>query len=414
MIFPSPTPINYDLNSIIYQKEELIDQFSESNLYMNGGFSDEFFHFHSLSEDEGKSISDFNSNENKSQKKTADKTINSKNLDVNQKLEFGNEKDNIQKPIISSKDNENIHNFKFIPLLEIKRIYGKKLNKDNNVNLLDDILVGGEITKSIENNLEKKSQIKGKNENKAVRKEKNLVGLKRQRQSQEILEILLENGEIDNRKKMGRKAKNCTEISKHNKYSEDNQIYCFQTHFYNWALNVINSIIKKKEIDFNLLKLDHQIIKNINREDNLKFLQMSVSEFFSQNISPNYSKYFKNYGVFNSKSNENNIKELLRINDAKLNNILKLSLQDFLDIYRYKENNSDLMDIIGNEFSSINEFLVKIYEKEPKKSKEDVDKAKDYVSSLLVMIYNYEAWFFFKKPRQRRNKIGNKIGNKIE
>ena len=176
-------------------------------------------------------------------------------------------------------------------------------------------------------------------------------------------------------------------------------IYNIQCNFYKWVLDVINKHILGKQ---KIRKLERKIKKTIDSKMNLKYLDMKASDFFSQNISSIYRKVLTNKSGNGKEINKHVINDLLKGDDENIKNILNLTLQDFLNIYRYQEN-EDIIDRIGSkvlaEFNPrIDRFLNELYEKE---SKKNAKKAKGYISSILVMAFNYEAWFLSKKARNR-------------
>lgn len=360
--YPSPI-LNYEHFDSIFSNEGLT---YENNINTNEEYNDFF----------SSQISD--DYLNNSLKNTADKTNKAKDNNLNLIIVSENVQ-NEENKIISNVEKE------FNNINKIKKEYENYIS-------ISDKLKEGKITKSIEENFIKKfNNRNGNNEKKDLK----FTEKKRQRQNQEVSEIL-----INGPKKMGRKSKDETGERKHNKYSEDNLIYSCQTNFYNWTLDAFNTIIKKKGFDIKLLQLDNKILKNINKEDNLKTLEMPISKFLSQDISPKYYKYKKD--KFNLKENEINIKKLLDGNDGYIKTILEKPLQYFFNIYRHKIDNNIINEFIkdiNNSENSLNNFLTKIYNEE-----KDEEIAKDYVSSILIMIYNYESWFELKKSRKKRNK----------
>ena len=96
---------------------------------------------------------------------------------------------------------------------------------------------------------------------------------------------------IEKCKKLGRHKKNCIKKGKHDKFQNDNLIRKFKSHLSKNIFNYINSCFLindniKPEKHINVLKtLNSKTIKSISKKDNIKWLNMTLKEFFSQNIS---------------------------------------------------------------------------------------------------------------------------------
>ena len=96
---------------------------------------------------------------------------------------------------------------------------------------------------------------------------------------------------IEKCKKLGRHKKNCTKKGKHDKFQNDNLIRKFKSHLSKNIFNYINSCFLindniKPEKQINVLKtLNSKTIKSISKKDNIKWLNMTLKEFFSQKIS---------------------------------------------------------------------------------------------------------------------------------
>ena len=188
---------------------------------------------------------------------------------------------------------------------------------------------------------------------------------------------------------------------------EDNLIYKIKSNFNNWLLNLVNKYLPESQ---KLVKINFQdFSKVINTNENIRFLKMELSEIFSKNISKVYSKKIQEKDGINL--NKNIIEEIMKSDNEKAKTLLKLTYKDGLDLYRFKENENlkkILNDKAINEKGRVDEFLFNTFQKEIKKIGEE--KAYDFVSSLMVMVYNYERWFLLKFPRKKRenkNKVEN-------
>ena len=209
-------------------------------------------------------------------------------------------------------------------------------------------------------------------------------------------------------KKFGRK-KDGDDSGKHKKNSEDNIIFKIKSNYNNWLLNLINKFIEKYSPNSEKLKkIDFQnFSKIINQEKNISFLNMKLCEIFSQNISLIYSKLINENG--GKDHNKKIIERIMKSEDEKLKivkELLKITYKDGLDIYRFKENETNLSKTLIDEIINLMEgrvdkFLKDTYKNEIKKNQNN-EAAYDFVSSLLIMVYNYERWFLMKTPRKKK------------
>ena len=116
----------------------------------------------------------------------------------------------------------------------------------------------------------------------------------------------------------------------------------------------------------------------------------------------------------NNKSNYNIIKRIINSNN-KQNHIIKealmLTWREYLDIFRYNYTNElkskigkTLFEKINVNFNKIDNFIFEM----SVKNYNDENKKKDYLSSLLLLTYNYERYFNKKLTRKscqnRKNK----------
>ena len=187
------------------------------------------------------------------------------------------------------------------------------------------------------------------------------------------------------KKKLGRKKKNSTIKSLHTKYSSDNIIRKIKTHIIKWLFNKINieinkayngkfskSIYKKQ-----LLKINQ---KNILESGNKKFLNQTLQEIFSNEISCKYKKHLDKASY-----NQQIILKLLNEKDEKkrkkFEDLFKLTFLDCLKHFRESENYKELeglttlKNVISNfeedpEYANLFEHYVQIFEKEIERIKE--------------------------------------------
>ena len=97
-----------------------------------------------------------------------------------------------------------------------------------------------------------------------------------------------------------------------------------------------------------------------------------------------------------SESNYNTNKEkILKIKDQNptfFNQNLCLTVQNCLDIFRYKQLNPHFKN-----------KLVEFLNKEYKEFKDDITDVKDYIASLLLLAYNFERFFYLRLKNGEKN-----------
>ena len=137
------------------------------------------------------------------------------------------------------------------------------------------------------------------------------------------------------------------------------------------------------------------ISRPMNSIFNLSLLDQKIYNILSNEISDNTKK--SNYEIIkkiiNSKNKENQI-----IKEA-----LMLTWRDYLDIFRYNYTNAlkskignTLFEKIKENFNKIDTFISEMSEK----NYNNENKKNDYLSSLLLLTYNYERYFNKKKTRK--------------
>ena len=268
-----------------------------------------------------------------------------------------------------------VYEFKFLKTIIEK--YAVKLEKVKN------ILKGNvKNTKNIEKKLSNNEKIE----------KKKLIGNKRT--NDPIEEKMQKKENTKGRKKEGDNS------GEHTKMKEDNLMFKIKSNLNKWLLKLVNKYLPESQ---KLMKINFQdFSKVINTNENLKFLKMKLSEIFSINISKVYSKKIMEEDGINF--NKNIIEDIMKSDNEKAKSILKLTYKDGLDLYRFQEN-ENIKKILGDEIINdikgrVDEFLFNTFKKEIEKIGEE--KAYDFVSSLLVMVYNYERWFLLKFPRKKR------------
>ena len=207
-------------------------------------------------------------------------------------------------------------------------------------------------------------------------------------------------------KKRGRPKDTESERETHNKMSPDNIIKKAKVIIFKYSLLFLNNILKNSYpyYKIELLKLKYEYINRLQKDQELEFLNMSLKELYSKDISPKYNKnhYPEDY-------NKRIIEKI--INNEPGDTILfafNITLRDWLDIFTYKKNVKDLLNEKYENFQNVeiekvekslvrvDSFLNIFYEKDNE----------HYMKKFLFYLYNYERWFYLKRSRNREsNKI---------
>ena len=188
--------------------------------------------------------------------------------------------------------------------------------------------------------------------------------------------------------KAGRKKKNSFEIGNHNKYTSDNIIRKCKTVIINVLGNFINKKIKdiyKKSFENSfrpkkLMKMNQSQIINSSVKYNQSFLNKTLKEIFSQNLSLRCSK-------FKIDHNKNLINELLnekdKIKQIFFNDLFNLTFLDCINHFRGSKNIYCLEGL-----PNYNEIA------------ENLNGDEDYKESFKCYIDNFEIIIKNKKSRK--------------
>ena len=183
----------------------------------------------------------------------------------------------------------------------------------------------------------------------------------------------------------------------HSKMKEDNLIQKIKVVFVNSSMNFINKRHKNYKIKINqkyerlVYKIKSEFAQVIKKDENLKFLQTSIRDLFSSDLSEKYSKQIKDF-------NRNQIAQLYRDNKEKeVIEILDKTVNCLLNDYaegKYKDEGFSL-DIDLNE---IKEKMEKNNEKNIYNYIQEYEaKVKDFVN------------IFEKKISRNRKPLGNNV-----
>ena len=201
--------------------------------------------------------------------------------------------------------------------------------------------------------------------------------------------------------KRGRKPKD-GEGWGHDRMSPDNIIKKIKSEFFKYMALFLNDIINATTSEGNdnkIYKLDYRFINQLNREIDLKFLNMLLKDLFSLDISPKYKKE-------SSQANKTNIEKILNENtDEVINFVFNMTFRDWLDVFSYKKTVKELL----NEKNIDDDDICKKIEKSLVKVDDLLNKIasndnKYYFSNFTFYLYNYEIWFYKKKGRKSKKK----------
>ena len=196
----------------------------------------------------------------------------------------------------------------------------------------------------------------------------------------------------------GRKRKN-EESGKHDKYSYDNVTRKIKTKLFESILTVLNGSIEKVQIenpkkyskkilyskDF-FLKVDQEIIKDINVENNKKLLKTQLKDIFSEKVSKKVERYGLDY---NRKLVEKIYEEKIQ---EKTIAILEKTFLECLEHFR------------GTKFYKELEGLEKEY-KNIIQGFRDCGETDDYIEIFEDLVKRFEDYYENKKSRvSKKNK----------
>ncbi len=132
------------------------------------------------------------------------------------------------------------------------------------------------------------SQINEKfQENDNIKEEEDKL-LKRKRKRDEKNSVIRVEKKEENKTKRGRKRNDNSNRQEHNKNSSDNIIKKIKTQLFLYSLQFLNNMLKFEKEQKGLCKLDYKIINQMNKDNDIKLLKMTLKDLFSLDISPKY------------------------------------------------------------------------------------------------------------------------------
>lgn len=199
----------------------------------------------------------------------------------------------------------------------------------------------------------------------------------------ESLSFSADEGEVKEKKLLGRKIKGDTEKRKHDKFRPDNEMRKVKSNFVNFLPDYVNSSLPMEHPKF--LKISKKVNEELSIDYNKNIMKQSLREIFSQNsINGRYSK--KNY----SKSyNADLVEEIYRKNEES-EAIEKLNQTYIQVLDNYRKNN-------------LKQFKDCILDKEIKNG-EDRKTAIKYTDELADLLIGYEDYFKNRTARYKKNK----------
>ena len=102
-------------------------------------------------------------------------------------------------------------------------------------------------------------------------------------------------------KKRGRKITTNIINFIHNNMSQKNKIKKIKSKIFNLVLNFINNLLYLHFKERKLLKTDYSYVNKMNQKENLEYLDMSLRDILSFDISKKYKFKFKNQKDYNKK-----------------------------------------------------------------------------------------------------------------
>ena len=203
--------------------------------------------------------------------------------------------------------------------------------------------------------------------------------------------------------KRGRISKNDNKEGKHNKFSGDNIINKIKVHVFNY----LRDIIKKNSYEqIDLKKIGNKFSADLKVKQNKKLYKMKIKDIL---IEKKISTKYKTKDDFENKKIIEEIYQ--KQNEPKLIQILELTFEELLILFRKKLNDSgdkqhieefieekikglDLLDNY-NKYKDIEYFIDEIKRKyENKISAKELEK---YISAVENLCLNYINWFNDKK-----------------
>ena len=272
-------------------------------------------------------------------------------------------------------------------------------NVDYNSKLIDKIIKDEKVLESEEylKSIKKKSTNKFKYQNDIIFNQENFIDFMNER-------VKEKNNCL--KKKRGRKTnKKGDDVHSYN--DSDNIIKKIKAKIFFYCLLFINTMINKEDAEdrIKLLKIDYKYIDQLEKKMNLGLFEMTLKDLFSLDVSRKYKLKSKDY-------NKNLINRILEkeieVEDFDtVNFILKLTLNEWIDLFTYKKN---ILTLISEKNAEkVNN--IKIQDKFDKfginhllnemLKKNDDDK---HYTLFILYLFNFQRCFYIKRGRILKEK----------
>jgi hypothetical protein len=187
--------------------------------------------------------------------------------------------------------------------------------------------------------------------------------------------------------KLKRNRKKEQKYEKHSKLANDNIIRKIKTLIINMIRESINNTFGSKILDNAF-----EVLKNVlDTESNRKFIFSPIYKLFEGRISSKYK--IKNYENYNKEQIINLLK-----NHPEAKEYLNKNFHEYLDIIRNGG------ETTLQNFPKIEELIRKI---ENKNQFENSKKQSKYIIKFLLLLYNYERYYYAKSKRRHQRKEKN-------
>ena len=291
--------------------------------------------------------------------------------DLYEALYFKNTNSSLEGPTNYKTDFINFGNWKHPPKLDVYTFDRIKLIFQKNYTIFEQIL----------NNFIYDSHIE--------EAENKFMGKKRKRNYNSTTNI----GSMKYSKRKGRKEKADTSQRLHDKNISDNIIKKIKSKLFEKILQFINNILNSIQINFyekkKILKdIDYKYINRLNKEFDLNLLNTSIKDLLSFKVSDKFRCIDKDF-------NKNLIKELMnRKNDNKfLMFVLNMKFREWLDLFTLKKYPKEFSEELNKNMIKVKDMIEDIYKK---------NKDRNYISSFIFYLYNYENWFIMKRSQKKK------------
>ena len=331
-----------------------------NNVEYNKGNGSNPMQINKIEEDISNFKTNFNTNyEKKIKEEKVEKKEENKQNEQNKNVIITNENkkiDDIKEDLNKDKVIDIVIEIKYAETYDLKCII-EILQKKCNLKVVIDILLRNKISEKLMNKIQGipiKRHRRKANQNKKNKKKKTI--------------------------KKGRKEKGSTDVGSHTKNVSDNIMSKVRALLINYVVYSVNIILKKENSIYRLKKLNAKNMNNLRKDDNLKYLKMTLEDFLSQDISPKNNRY----------PNDENKKIILIIKkEQKLKSLFKLTFGEWMNIFLMKEKNNEY------EFKGLDLLLTTLLH--------DNEDNEQYFVDCVFILYNYERWFYLKKVKNITN-----------